>query len=99
METNNFFNIYNIILSFNDDGHGWNKNLMAHGVMKSFGSLSVGLFLFCFVNFLYFNNKFSLLIQIFYIGVLLKYSKFLLEIKNHKFFFYFFNILAGYFSV
>jgi hypothetical protein len=97
METNNIFNMYNIVISFNIDES--NKTLVSHGVMKSFGSLSLGLFLFCFVNFLYFNNKFSLVFQIFYIGFFLKYSKDLLKIKNYKILLCFFNIFAGYFFI
>jgi hypothetical protein len=96
METNNFVNIYNIIYSFNIHNYQLKKTFISHGVAKSFGSLRLGLFLFCFVNFLYFYNKFSLIIQLIYIGLLFKYSINLLDLNRYIILLYIFNGFLGY---
>lgn len=96
IETNNFINIYNIINNFRPmySSPQIEKYFLKNGVFKSFGSLRIGLFLFCFVSFLYLQNRFLLFLQIFYISFLLKYAfePFAIFLKNQTFF-YIFNAL------
>jgi hypothetical protein len=95
MDTNNFINIYNIINSFWPQGCPQiQKYYLDHGVLKSFGSFSMGIFLFSFVNFLYFNNKFSLAIQMIYIVICLKYS--IVAWGYNKFYMFLLFLLNGY---
>jgi hypothetical protein len=101
MDTNNFINIYNIINAFWPKGCPSTKNYyIQEGILKSFGSLLIGIFIFSLVNFLYFNSKFSLAVQLIYIIIFLKYPLFSLEdVKYYKVFLYFFNILLFYFFI
>ena len=101
MDTNNFINIYNIINAFWPSGCPITKNYYINqGILKSFGSLLIGVFVFSVVNFLYFNSKFSLAIQLIYIIIFLKYPLFSLDdIKYYKIILYFFNILLFYFFI
>jgi hypothetical protein len=96
LETNNFINMYNIINNFRPASfcNTNDRYFIKYNVLKSFGSLRVGLFLFCFVSFLYLQNRFLLIIQLFFIGGLLKYYFNPLEIfLTNRTFFYVFNAL------
>jgi hypothetical protein len=61
--------------------------------LKSFGSLRVGLFLFCVISFVFLNNFFILIIQFIYISIFLKYPMAsFVAIQDFKMIFYIINV-------
>lgn len=96
IETNNFINIFNLINTFKPQNYyNIEENpLFCNKVLKSFGSLRIGLFLFSFVGFLYLKNIFLLIIHLLFMGVFFKYPGGIVnKYWDYKIIFWVFNYL------
>jgi hypothetical protein len=90
-ESNNIINFYKIITAaypvFQHE-KSFRNYYLQEGLMKSYASLRIGLFIYCLISFIYFNNIFLLLIQCFYLCLFLTFPlRYAVNLYNYSWFF------------